>query len=96
MVICISLYLQNANKDYTLFFNALKGLGEVFNAIPNFYVVRLLGRYANSNVDTIAQLLSRYVDSSTDRLILYEVTGRRPNGLLSQEAWNWLNARISG
>ena len=94
MTYIITFELHNPIRDYTRFYEAIKACGEIFQAFKNVIVVKVADIKAIPNVDAFATYLSHYLDSS-DKLLIYSITGKRPNGMMTNEAWAWLNSHIN-
>lgn len=94
MTYIITFELYSPIRDYTKFYEAIKACGEIFQALKNVIVVKVADVNAIPNVDTLAHCLSHYLDSS-DKLLIYNITGKRPNGMMTNDAWAWLNSHIN-
>ncbi len=93
MTYIIAFELYSPIRDYTKFYEAIKACGEIFQALKNVIIVKVANVKTIPNVDVFATYLSHYLDSS-DKLLIYSITGKRPNGMMTNEAWSWLNLHV--
>lgn len=95
MTYLVTYELKNSFRNYEPFFSAVKAVGEVFFALQNVLVVRIQPTSELRDVDGFSQYLGRFLDRA-DRLLIYDITGRRPNGLMTKEDWSRLNLQVQG
>lgn len=93
----IVTYRLNNDPCVGRFFRArLTSLGESRILFPGVSVLRTNDQEHVYSVDELASVLTNGLSEKPDRLLIYCVNDSRPNGLLSADDWNWLNARING
>ena len=94
MLYIVAYDLRTQQKDYSAFHSALNSLGECRPLLLNVWALRRTSTAINSP-NQIAGYLAQYV-GGIDRVLVYDVTGRRPDGLMTNDVWEWLNARQNG
>ena len=95
MTFLISYELNTPQKDYSSFFAALRECGESIQVSRNTIALLVRNDRQIQSVDSLANFLAKWL-SPSDRLLIYDITGRRGNGLQTDDTWKWLNARING
>lgn len=74
----------------------LASLGENRILFPGVSVLHTDDRQHTYGVDELTSDLTNGLRQKPDSLLIYCVNDSRPNGLLTADDWNWLNARING
>ena len=96
MTFIVTYQLNNDSCGGRDFRARLASLGENRTFFPGVVVLHTDDRQRNYGVDELTSVLTRGLSQKPDRLLIYCVNNSRPNGLLSADDWNWLNARIDG
>ena len=96
MTFIVTYQLNNDSCGGRDFRARLASLGENRILFPGVSVLRTSDRQHVYGVDELTSVLTRGLSQKPDRLLIYCVNNSRPNGLLSADDWNWLNARIEG
>ena len=95
MTFLIAYDLKISRRNYESFFDAVKSVGEVRQALPNVVVARVSNTSTVANTDRLSQHLAQFL-THEDKLMIYDITHRRANGLMTNDAWTWLNASVEG
>lgn len=96
MTYVVAFEANNKVRDYTKFFDTISEIGEMMSIIKNVVIIRVTDHTKIPDVDALAHYLMPCFDTLTDKLLIYNVTGQRPNGLQTEDTWKWLNDKISG
>ena len=96
MTFIVTYQLNNDSCGDRDFRARLASLGESRILFPGVSVLHTSDRQHVYEVDELTLVLTRGLSQKPDRLLIYCINKCRPNGLLSAEDWNWLNARIDG
>lgn len=95
MTYLVTYELKSSSRNYEPFFSAAKMTGDVFSVFQNVFVLRIPPTSNIRNVDELSHYLGRFLEQA-DRLLIYDITGRRPNGLMTKESWSHLNLQVQG
>lgn len=87
MIYAINYDLKRPGQSYQALYDAIKSCGNWWHYLGSTWLVERNGTAAD-----IWNILAPHVDSN-DRVLIIRV---RPDfeGWLSQDAWNWINARL--
>ncbi len=84
----VSYDLRGLNRDYSSIEEAIKKCRGWFHALGSTWVV-----WTPESVDALTSRLVAVLRQE-DRMLVSAIT-TRPNGLLLQSEWEWINARIA-
>ena len=96
MTFIVTYRLNNDPCGGGSFRTRLASLGENRILFPGVSVLRTNDQEHAYSADELASVLTSGLSQRPDCLLIYCINDRRPNGLLSADDWNWLNARIHG
>lgn len=92
MLIMISYDLKAPGRDYGSLYAAIKRTGTAWwHYLQSTWIVEVAN---NVTITDVNERLRCHIDQN-DRLIISKLV-RPYDGWLTQEAWDWINARVGG
>lgn len=91
MVYAITLDFENPEKDYSALYDKIKSLGSWMHHLEFTWFV---APSTERSAEDIFTQLQPFIDKEDDYMLVVEVTSNY-QGWLPDEAWDWMNERIS-
>lgn len=87
MLLSICVESNNRLRDYSTLEPAIAGLGEARQVVRWTWLLHPRVPDMTAVVATVRQ----HIDNDIDRLFVAEITGRRLDGWLRRDLWDWAN-----